>query len=156
MSKDAEVAGVDKGNYADRPDEDMKKYSVGKDQLNIPGIVQWQFDHHKGFCYSFVNTIRYGPIMNQESDWVKLCDIIKDKDLSSQSFHLDSNLRNSKILVVFGDTDGVVVAEDVSKDLVHMFGGPDHITFEIVPGGHGFPVPSCDEVVECISRFWCM
>ena len=131
----------------------MKNLSVGKDKVDIPWIVQWQFDHHRGFCYSFADTLRCGPIMNQESDWVKFCDNIKDKHSSAQRFHPDSNLRNSKILVVFGDADDVVVAEDVSKDLGHLFGGPDHATFEVVAGGHGFPVPSCDEVVECISRF---
>jgi len=70
---------------------------VGQKEMNVKEIVQWQFDHHKGFCHSFVDTIRYGPIMNQESDWKKVCDLIKDRNTPLDELHADSKLRNSKL-----------------------------------------------------------
>jgi len=130
--------------------------SVEKQNLDVAEIVQWQFDHHKGFCHSFVNTIRYGPITNQESDWRKVCDLIKDKEPPSDKLHADSKLRNSKLLVIFGEYDDLVVADDVLTDLEKMLGGYEHLDYKIVPGGHGFPVPNCDEVVGHICKFWHM
>jgi len=65
-----------------------------------------------------------------------------------------SRLLNGKILLIFRDTNGVVITEAVSADLSEMIGGPEHITFRSVPGDHGFPVPSCKEVVKHISEFW--
>ncbi|KAI9702964.1 MAG: hypothetical protein M1836_008178 [Candelina mexicana] len=144
------IAEVDRN----RPQEESKTFIAGKDTLDIPGIVQWQFDYHKGFCHSFANTIYYGPIMNQESDWVKACDIIKGESSSPESLVRGSKIWNSKILIMFGDADDVVVAKDVMKELDQLLGGPEHVTCGTVPGGHGFPVPSCDEVVEHICRFW--
>lgn len=50
--------------------------------------------------------------------------------------------------MIFGESDGIVVAKEVSEDLTKMLGGADHVEFKVVPGGHGFPVPSSDEVVK--------
>lgn len=127
---------------------------VGQKKINVKEIVQWQFDHHKGFYHSFVDTIRYGPIMNQYSDWKKVCDLIKDRNTPLDELHADSKLRNSKLFVIFGDSDGIVVADDVLMDLERMLGGRKHLVNRIVPGGHGFPISSCDEVVGHISEFW--
>ena len=154
MSKEAERNMDNVGEYATRPEDIRKASANDKSTPDIPGIVQWQFDNHRGFCYSFANTIQHGPIMNQDLDWIKVCDIIKGKCSASQTSHKRSKLWNSKLLVIFGDDDGVVVADDVSKDLNQMLGGAEHLSIEIVPGGHGFPVPGCDEVVKHICRFW--
>ncbi len=125
--------------------------SVDKGLINVSAIVQWQFDHHRGFVHSFINTIEHGPFMHQHMDWRRICSVIKGHTVQNSS---RSRLLDGKILVIFGDTDGVVVAEEVSADLSEMIGGPEHVTFRSVPGDHGFPVPSCEEVVKHISEFW--
>ena len=122
--------------------------------IDIPAIVQWQFDHHKGFVHSFINTIRHGPLMNEYSDWKKACNVIKGDSVTTTLSSRSSKLFDSKILVIFGDIDGVVVEKDVSEDLVELLGGPEHVEFRTVSGGHGFPIPSSDEVVKHISEFW--
>lgn len=139
-----------KSDYQDQtvPETSREVEGVHKEIIDIPRIVQWQFDHHKGFMHSFINTIRHGPYMYQHSEWEGICNVIKGEIRSR------SGLFNGKILVVFGDTDGVVVEKDVSADLSKMIGGSDHITFRSVPGGHGFPIPSCEEVIKHISEFW--
>ena len=154
LSDEAKTFEDDAGDYDTGPEVPKEAISLGKVTLDVPKIVQWQFDHHQGFCHSFADTITYGPIMNQESDWRKVCDIIKGKETPLPSPHKDSKLRNSKLLVIFGDADSVVVVDDVSKDLHQMLGGPQHIEIKVVPGGHGFPVPSCDQVVGHIGHFW--
>ena len=139
---------------SNRSEEVEEASATGKKPLDVPGIVRWQFEHHKGFCHSFVNTILYGPVMNQESDWVKVGNIVKGNESSSLNTQQGSKLKNSKLLVIFGDADDIFAVEDVKKPLCDILGGEEHVTIEMVSGGHGFPVPSCEEVVRHICRFW--
>ena len=120
---------------------------------DVPAIVQWQFDFHKGFLYSFVNTIKYGPIMHQQPDWIKTCSMIRG-EIQEAGSAPPSKLHNSKLLVIFGDADGVVVAKEVSEDLETLLGGKEHLVVKMVPGGHGFPVPSSEQIIQYISEFW--
>ena len=80
----------------------------GKETLDVGAIVQWQFDHHKGFVHSFISTVVYGPYMHQQSHWRKVSDIIKGEDAMIPMPSRPSRLYNSRILVIFGDADGIV------------------------------------------------
>ncbi|KAL8634650.1 MAG: hypothetical protein Q9228_007762 [Teloschistes exilis] len=121
--------------------------------LDAGAISQWQFEHHKGFVYSFIDTLVHGPLMNQHADWKKLCDIIRGSSVGASPMDQRSSLFESKILVIFGDKDGIVVGGEVSVDLLQMLGDPKHIDIGVVPGGHGFPIPSSNDVVEHICIF---
>ncbi|KAL8835218.1 MAG: hypothetical protein Q9170_003414 [Blastenia crenularia] len=143
---------VEHGRMA--PEVPGHKVSSGQKTLDIPAIVQWQFDFHEGFCHSFVNTIVHGPIMHQQSDWMRVCGILNGDNRSGSEGHRPSPLRNGKILVIFGDSDDVVDGKHVAQDLTDMLGGSQHVEFRTVPGGHGFPVPSCKDVVKHICEFW--
>lgn len=127
--------------------------STADEMPNVPAIVQWQFDNHHGFVHSFVNTIKYGPIKHQHSEWKGVCKVIRGEKSNMPASSLSSKLFNSKILVLLGDEDGVVVAKEVSEDLEHML-GQAHVEFKTVPGGHGFPVPRSEQVVKHIAEFW--
>lgn len=127
---------------------------MGKKVLDIPRIVQWQFDNHKGFIHSFISTHHYGPIKNQHSNWRRVCSVVKGDTSQTSSLSLSSKLFNSKVLVIFGETDSVVRAKEVSADLLEMIGNPEYVEFKVVAGGHGFPVPSSEEVAKYISDFW--
>lgn len=122
-------------------------------ELDIPAIVQWQFDHHKGFVHSFINTIAHGPLMFQHKDWKKVCDIITGKETGAGRANQTSNLFNSKLLVIMGDDDGVVVEADLSADLLNIIGDSEHVDLKVVPGGHGFPVSSSNDVVKYVCDF---
>lgn len=124
---------------------------IDKGTVDVPAIVQWQFDHHQGFVHSFINTIENGPYMHQHSEWERACNMIKGDSTQSLT---GSKLSNGKILVVFGNADGIVAEKEVTADMLEMLGGPEHVTFRRVPGGHGFPVSSYEEVVKHISDFW--
>lgn len=122
--------------------------------IDVPAAVQWQFDNHQGFVYSFIDSIAHGPLMHQQADWNKTCAIIKGDSSKVPKYIQSCKLFNSKILVIFGQSDGVVVGKEVSEDLSKMLDGSAHVEYKMVPGGHGFPVPSSDEVVKHISAFW--
>ena len=131
--------------------QDVKEVSIGV--IDVPAIVQWQFDNHKGFVQSFIDTIKHGPIMHQHSDWAEVCNIIKGDMAKTSPSSQSSKLFDSKILVIFGNSDGVVVEKEVADDLSKMIGAA-HVDIKVVPGGHGFPVPSSERVVKHISDFW--
>ncbi|KAK0513359.1 hypothetical protein JMJ35_004345 [Cladonia borealis] len=44
---------------------------------NVVAIAQWQIDNHQGFVRSFVNTVKHGPIMHQQSEWSNICEVIR-------------------------------------------------------------------------------
>ena len=127
---------------------------MGVEVLDIAGMVQWQFDNHKGFVYSFVNTLQNVPIQNQHSDWKRVCNVIRGDTACTPSSSHASKLFGSKILVILGDADNIVPADEFTADLLEMLGDGDHVEFKIVAGGHGFPVQRCDEVAKYISDFW--
>ena len=135
------------------PEKAQETKEVGKEDLDIPGIVRWQFDNHQGFVHSFVSTVRHGPIQQRHSDWTRVCNIIKGEKSQTPRSSNSSKLFNSKILVVLGDVDSVIQAEEVSADIIDLFGGSRHVEFKTVAGGHGFPVPRSDEVAKYISDF---
>ena len=132
----------------------QESQALEKGALDMPAIVQWQFDNHKGFLHSFINTIHFGPLMHQHSDWEEVCNIIKGDTAKIPPSSRSSKLFNSKILVIFGDSDGVIVEREVSDDLSEMIGGAEYVDFKVVPGSHGFLVSSSEEVVRHISEFW--
>lgn len=126
---------------------------MGKEVLDVAGIVQWQFDNHKGFIHSFISTHQHGPIQHQHSDWKRVCNVIKGDTAQTLPSSHSSKLFNSKILLIFGEADSVVRAGEVSADLLKMMGDADYATFKVVASDHGFPVPCCDEVANHISDF---
>lgn len=136
------------------PEIVQKAQKMGKAVLDIPGIVQWQFDNHKGFIHSFVSTHQYGPIQDQHSDWKRVCSVVKGDAAQTPLSSHSSELFNSRILIIFGEADSLVRADEVSADLLEIIRDPEHIEVKVVAGGHGFPVPSCEEVGEHISNFW--
>ena len=130
------------------------KQAMGKDVLDIPGIVHWQFDNHKRFIHSFITTHQYGPTRNQHSDWRRVCSVVNSGTARTWPLSYGSKLFDRKILVIFGEDDSVGRAEEVSIDLLDMIGDPRHAEFKVLAGGNGFAVPSCDEVAKHISDFW--
>ena len=124
---------------------------AGKDpseNLDLPAIWKWQFDHHEGFVHSFARTVRDGPIQYQQNPWQNACEIICGKDSGSTT---SSKLRNSQVLVVCGESDGVIVAAEVVEDLTKLL--PDHLVVRTVEGGHGFPYSSGEATSRHICEF---
>lgn len=142
---------LDQSQIAAETAQELKP--VGSRALDIPGILQWQFDNHRGLIHSFVSTIQYGPIQYQHSDWRRVCSIVKGDTTRTPLSSHHCKLFNSKMLVIFGDADSIVLAEEVSADLLYIMGDSEHVEFKAVAGGHGFPVPSCDEVTNHILDF---
>ncbi|KAI1134933.1 Alpha/Beta hydrolase protein [Hypoxylon sp. FL0543] len=115
--------------------------------FDMEGILQWQFDHHRGHIHSFQDTVRYGPLQRTGDLWRKVCDIIAGRT------RIDTPLHESKLLVFFGRNDDVVVGEETTEDILKLL-PPSHLQIEYLPGGHGFPYPSSREITQCLLSFW--
>ncbi len=149
------IEGVDGHEKSEATFERTREAKMmGVEVLDIAGMVQWQFHNHKGFVYSFINTLQNGPIQNQHSDWRRVCSIIRGDAARAPSSSHASKLFGSKILVILGDADNIVPADEFTADLLEMMGDGNHVEFKVVAGGHGFPVQRCDEVAKYISDFW--
>ena len=143
-----------------RIDEDLTTLDVSQElqrtaieSPNVTAIVQWQFDNHQGFVHSFVNTVKHGPIMHQRSEWSNICEVIRGRVPPEPTAMLASKINNSKILVLLGDADRIIVANELHEDLDELL-GPEHVEFRTVSGDHEFPGPSSAEVIKHIAEFW--
>lgn len=114
--------------------------------FDVGGVLQWQFDYHKGHIHSFQDTVRYGPLQTREL-WRKVCDMIASRARP------DNALQNSRLLVFFGKDDGVVVGEETTEDILKLLPA-SHLHTEYVPGGHGFPYPNSDTITRTILSSW--
>ena len=122
-----------------------------KQSIDVPSVTQWQFDNHRGFLHSFVNTSQYGPVWRQQSDWNKVCEFITGKRKPSVYRSYNHQI---KILFIFGDSDEIVFGKEIIEDFEQMLGGSEKVEFKVVAGNHGFPVLSSEEVVRHIFDFW--
>ena len=120
--------------------------------FDMAAIAQWQYDYHKGFVQSFVDTIQQRLAQHQHRTWKRVCDTIRGESLKANSLH--SDLHNGKILVIFGESDDIVPAKEVSTDLQQLLQGEDHLEIRMVLGNHGFLSSSSTEVVSHIRSFW--
>ncbi|KAI0883453.1 Alpha/Beta hydrolase protein [Annulohypoxylon maeteangense] len=122
------------------PDRVEKTYDMQE-------ILQWQFDYHQGHVHSFQDTMRYGPLMNQEETWARFCNILSGHRCP------ESPLFNTRLLLIFGEDDDIVVGKELLHDL-EVYMAPDKMEAEYVPGGHGFPYPNSEKITQIILSFW--
>ena len=124
-----------------------------KQTVDMSSVTQWQFDNHRGFVHSFVNTSQYGPVQDRQSDWNKVCEIIKGKQKHGSGYP-SYNHQNNKILFIFGDSDEIIIGKEIIEDFEKMLGSSEEFQFKTVAGNHSFPVLSSEEVVRHIFDFW--
>lgn len=95
--------------------------SKGRDHDKLPdvaGIVQWQYDHHAGFVHSFIKTIRYGALKHEHETWKRVFEIINGKRESCRpGTDAPTMLCESKLLVVTGEENTIVVGKELTEDL---------------------------------------
>ena len=146
----ASVVGVSPTKQAISTSESSASKRVTSDNLDLPALWQWQFDTHEGFIHSFADTVQNGPIQHQHDEWKRVSDIICGRD--SDSTTANCKLRNSQILAIFGDSDGVIIPGETTEDLSKLL--PGHVQYRSVPGDHGFPIPSGKATLQHILDFW--
>lgn len=148
----ATILGVSSGSH--RPTPLDKLEAVTTENLDLPALWQWQFDEHQGFVHAFIDTTQNGPFQKQHQDWKKAIDIISGRSTCFSNTNVPCRLHDTKMLVVFGDTDRIVVADEIQEELIGMVPERERIVFCTVPGDHVFPIQSGEAVARHIIDFW--
>ena len=66
---------------------------------------------------------------------------------------MKEGLQNGKVLMILGNTDAVVVKEELVPDATEVFGA-GNLEIEYMDAGHELPMAKSAEIAECIWRFW--
>lgn len=106
-------------------------------EARIAAFLRWMLDAHGGFVPSFMSTIRYGPLLEQQSYWREL-----------------AKRKPGTTAVILGRQDELIQKGDYREDALPLMGGEENVIWRIVPGGHNMPFTNSKEVIEVIHEFW--
>lgn len=106
-------------------------------EANIAAFLRWMLDAHQGFVPSFMSTIRYGPLLGQQSYWREL-----------------AKRQPGTTAVILGRNDELIQKGDYKEDALPLMGGEKNVFWRVVPGGHNMPFTNSKEVLEAIHEFW--
>lgn len=106
-------------------------------QRRVWRYVRWMVQYHDGFIPSFMSTVRYAPMMDQEAAWARLA----DRKAGTTCF-------------IFGKSDEVVHPDDYEQDALPLVGGREHVSWNLIRGGHDFPMSHPDETLSLVYEFW--
>lgn len=125
--------------------------SCSKRRFNITKVVDWQMQNHSGAIKSIISSIRHAPISGQHAHWTNMFNALKKRDAGSRE-HSASSCHS--IQIICGESDPIIVAEELKTDAVTVLGGPENLVFEIVDAGHDFPFTESNQVVDKILKCW--
>ena len=115
--------------------------------MQVGRYVRWMLTHHDGFVHAFMGCIRDAPLIGQEEAWLALARLVKGSS--------DGKGRDKlPLCIVLGRHDDVVDAQDYEVDVLPLFGGREALSWELVPGGHEFPMTYSRPVLRAIFKFW--
>ncbi|KAJ9157753.1 Alpha beta hydrolase family [Pleurostoma richardsiae] len=106
-------------------------------ERRVLGHVGWMAAHHEGFIPSFTSSLRYAPLMGQEAAYAAL-----------------AGRPAGSTCVVLGRGDEIVHPVDYAADALPLLGGRERVKWEVVEGGHDFPMTNPGETLRVIYEFW--
>ncbi|KAG9669518.1 alpha/beta-hydrolase, partial [Aureobasidium melanogenum] len=118
--------------------------SARRPSVSIADVVSWQLTHHAGFVPAFVSSIQHAPVSAQHSSWKSIA--------ARQLLPADQRLLESKVLLLLGKDDTVVIADEMCEDAKEVL--RDAVDIRVMDGGHELPVTDADIVAQTILDFW--
>lgn len=100
-----------------------------------------------------MSSIRYGPVINQHSDWQRIGKRLSAQNASSEERYAKEGLQNGKVLIICGKTDALVAEDELVPDATEALGA-GNVKFEFVDAGHDLPVTKSAEIVDYVWNFW--
>jgi pimeloyl-ACP methyl ester carboxylesterase len=122
--------------------------------VSVASAVQWQLDNHIGFIPAFISSIRHAPIMAQQPHWAKIGARLTAQKANSADRNAQNNgLWRSKVLMILGKTDSVIIRSEIEEDAIACL-GQGNLETVVIDAGHDVPISKPREVVSAILRFW--
>jgi pimeloyl-ACP methyl ester carboxylesterase len=148
------TVGVVKGAEAEAPANDQGTgLFAGRPPFSVGTSVAWQADAHPGFVAAFISSIQNSPISAQQPRWKIIASRLEEQRSNpSDSTAARQGLREGKVLLLLGDKDSVIVADEVAVDAEAAM-GEANLKIEILNGGHDLPVADVESCAKAIGDF---
>ncbi|QDS68614.1 hypothetical protein FKW77_001286 [Venturia effusa] len=122
--------------------------------VTIGGAVQWQIQNHAGFLPAFISAIRHAPITAQHPYWRKIGErLTAQKVNSADAQAMNNGLWRSKVLMILGSTDPIIIKQETEEDAEACL-GKGNVETVVIEAGHEVPMSKAKEVTKAILRFW--
>lgn len=140
------------------PDErggsfDKAVLSKSRPRVTVAAAVAWQTQFHEGFVKSFISSLRYGPILDQQPDWRRIGARLAAQNASTEERYEGEGLQHGKVLIICGETDPVIVKNELIEDATEVL-GENCVCFKFCDTGHELPIVRSKMIVEQIWGFW--
>jgi len=157
LTKD-ETTNVDAAINAELPEKGVIPDSASQRNIEPEGAVAFQLSHHKGFIHAFMSSIRNAPIHDQQARWALIGARMDAQKNNTHIFELGqvrrSGLRSGKVLIILGETDGIIIKDEVANDARAVL-GEGNVEVKVVLGaGHEVAVSKAEEIVQSIWELW--
>jgi pimeloyl-ACP methyl ester carboxylesterase len=115
--------------------------------------VAWQADAHPGFVSSFISSIQNSPISAQQYRWQIIASRLNEQRSNpNDSTAARQGLREGRVLLLLGDKDSVIVADEVAEDATKAM-GQVNLEIEVLDGGHDLPIAGVESCARTIGNF---
>jgi pimeloyl-ACP methyl ester carboxylesterase len=141
---------------------DKAVLSASRPHVTVADVISWQLAEHDGFVPAYMSTIRHAPIYDQgEHDWRILAGHLERArsvegraatDSWQELRHVPTGLEGGKVLIVLGETDPVIVMDEVMEDATAVLGGQG-VEFAVIDGGHEIVITKSMEVCDAVLSF---
>jgi len=122
--------------------------------VSVANAVNWQLEHHDGFVPSFISSIQHSPITHQHHRWRLIGERLSaQKANSADEERLAQGLERSKVLILLGRNDPIVIADQVEEDAKAVL-GMENLEVVRFDAGHEIPISRAKEVVDTMWKFW--
>jgi len=122
--------------------------------ISVADAVSWQLRHHQGFLPAFISSIQHAPIRDQHERWRLIGQrLALQKSKNEDRVTAHGAMCKDKVLLVLGEDDSVIVADETSEDARAVF-GEAMVSVKILSGGHDLPIVKSKEVADVILDFW--
>ncbi|KAM0713028.1 hypothetical protein Q7P35_000479 [Cladosporium inversicolor] len=146
--------GVVEGAEAEAPVNDQGAgLFAGRPSFSVSTSVAWEADAHPGFVASFISSIQNSPITAQQPRWKIIASRLDEQRSNpNDPTAARQGLREGKVLLLLGDKDSVIVADEVAVDAEEAMGGANLKT-EVLDGGHDLPIAGVESCAKAIGDF---
>lgn len=119
--------------------------------------VAWQVQAHPGFLPAFISSIQHAPVSGEHARWRLIGSRLTAQRAGGAGDDAEGvrelGLREGKVLIIFGRTDEVVVAEETAEDAIEVL-GEENVRVEVLEGGHDVPIVNSEGCVEALRSLW--
>lgn len=119
--------------------------------VTAAAAVNWQLDAHPGFVPAFVSSIRHAPVYAQHARWRVVGERLTQERVAAEA---KGEVARKKVLLVLGQADPIVVADEVRVDAEGVLGGEANVETVVLEAGHEVPMSRAREVAEAMVGFW--